>query len=281
MWLDCLVFDHRCLSAGCLSFIVRGDNGMVETTIEVDLKQEFHDDGWPSRGTELGIPPEGGYTGDTSGRLHPWEVLAPWTCESCPDPWSQFQALGPEYMGSVVTSSNAICWGDIYTHATHFEEIQIYTWPTRCRSCDTRYKKHKRTTNALVRIFRHPVRMEKVDNIWCFTRDPTYHKIKLITLTVPNTIFRLSSEPGLPVQSVLGRSLCEWTQMPDLVTEVMQQQLKEPLPAIEEEEILERTRRLWTMVCRGNLESSLSGWFDFELHSMDAWRERTRRCYCS
>ena len=32
---------------------------MLETTLEVDLKQEFHDDGWPSRGTELGITPEG------------------------------------------------------------------------------------------------------------------------------------------------------------------------------------------------------------------------------
>lgn len=193
--------------------------------------------------SELGIPPEGGYTGDTSGLVHPFDVLAPWTCESCPDPWSQFKAIGPEFMGNVILSSDEIRWGDIYTHASFVHEIPIYTWPTRCRSCDTRYKKHKRTTNALVRIFRHPVRQEKVDGIWVFTRDETYREIKLITLTVPNTIFRLSSEPpaeqcGGGVQSVLGRSLCEWTQMPGFVTEIMQQQLKEPFRRL-------RKRKFW------------------------------------
>ena len=140
-------------------------------------------------GTELGIPPEGGYTGDTSGPAHFIDVLAPWTCESCPDPWSQFKALGPEFMGTVVTSSDGIRWGDIYTPATFIHEIPIHTWPTRCRECDTRYKKHKRTTNALVRIFRHPLRQEKVDGVWWLLNDRTYEKIKLITLTVPNTIF--------------------------------------------------------------------------------------------
>ena len=121
-------------------------------------------------GTELGIPPAGGYTGDTSGLVHPFDVLAPWTCESCPDPWSQFKAIGPEYMGNVILSSNEIRWGDIYTHASFVHEIPIYTWPSRCTACDTRFRKHKRSTNALVKIWRHPKRMEKLDNQWVLSK---------------------------------------------------------------------------------------------------------------
>ncbi len=135
--------------------------------------------------SELGTTPVGGCTGDSSG-LSNFEVLAPWTCEDCPDPYSQFKAMGAEFLETRVTG-NAIHWGSIYSPATWMLETPIWSWPSRCRSCDSRYKKHKRTTNAIVRCFRHPKRMEKFENTWVYLRDTTYKHLKFICLTEPNT----------------------------------------------------------------------------------------------
>lgn len=215
---------------------VLNDYVQVANSILSKMKSE-------SISSELGTTPEGGCTGDSSG-LHHYDVLAPWTCEDCPDAYSQFKAMGPEFLGLQVTSSNSIQWGSIYTPATWMHEIPIMSWPTRCTSCDTRFKKHKRTTNAIVRIFRHPRRMEKFENIWVYTEDDTYRHLKFICLTIPNTIFRLSSRPVSDVTVIAGRatvleqSLCDWSEMPERVSNLLQDSLKEPFRR-------KRKRKFW------------------------------------
>lgn len=169
---------------------------MVETTIQLGSNQRFD----TAESSELGKPPVGGFTGDTSGLSH-FEALAPWTCEDCPDPYSQFKTLGPEFLGTVYTS-NSIRWGDIYTPASWIHETPIYSWPQRCRDCDTRYKKHKRTTNAIVKCFRHPRRMEKLENIWVYTRDQTYRHLKFICLTTCNPILKLPGGRTSPLEEL-------------------------------------------------------------------------------
>ena len=76
--------------------------------------------------SELGIPPQGVYWGHiwTSASIR---CLAPWTCESCPDPWSQFKAIGPEFMGNVILSSDEFDGGIFTPTQVYVHEIPIYS----------------------------------------------------------------------------------------------------------------------------------------------------------
>lgn len=134
--------------------------------------------------TELGTTPVGGCTGDITG--HTISVLAPWSCEDCPDPYSSVKEHGAEMFGmSTVNLANN--WGSIWSNSYETIQWPIASWPTRCTDCDTRYKKHKRTTNAVWKIYHHPLRMERCGGgEWVFTHATTYREIKMITLTVPN-----------------------------------------------------------------------------------------------
>ena len=129
--------------------------------------------------SELGIPiPVGdGDTGDTSGL--PLYVSGPFTCEVCPQD-KTFNMKHP--------------FARRFGHAcTWTGEQMVATFPERCRECDTRYRKHKRTVNAIVRIYRHSKRQffcEETKQWWNRTDviGRRYRHIKFICLTVPNII---------------------------------------------------------------------------------------------
>ncbi len=127
--------------------------------------------------SELGTTPVGGCTGDTSGLL-PLYVEAAFTCEACPQSLT-FNMKHP----FARRFGHACTW--------HGGEM-VATFPDRCRSCDTRYRKHKRTVNAIVKIYRHSKRQffcEESKQWWNRTDviGRRYRHIKFICLTEPNT----------------------------------------------------------------------------------------------
>ncbi len=140
--------------------------------------------------SELGIPTPvgGGDTGDLSGR---YEILAPWTCEDCSDPYSVIPGIAHDVLGKWETVDR-LKWGDLWSNPIAIQQGFLTTWPDRCTSCDSRYRQHKRTTNAIVRIWRHPRRMEKFENTWVYLKDQKYRYLKFICLTQPNIILTKS-----------------------------------------------------------------------------------------
>lgn len=134
--------------------------------------------------TELGTPPVGGCTGDISGHEEKLWISAPWTCEECPDGMTKPNPKHPSCSNILVNGKQ---WLEFTTFRGEF--MRIGTVPERCTDCDTRYRKHKRTTNAIRAVFRHPSRMYKFEDTWCFVPRTKYRHIKLITLTQPNPFF--------------------------------------------------------------------------------------------
>lgn len=128
----------------------------------------------PSISSEVRNPPEGGVTGDTSGRFH---IEAPWTCEDCP----QNLTVNMNH-----PSARRMFRKHIIEFYSKDGELQVIsTLPERCQgpgSCDTRYRKHKRTTKAIRAVFYHPSRMYQFEDTWCFVSKTKYRHIKLITL---------------------------------------------------------------------------------------------------
>lgn len=138
--------------------------------------------------SEVRNPPEGGVTGDTSGRFH---IEAPWTCEDCP----QNLTVNMNHPRAKRMFNKHMI--EFTTHQGEF--ITISTLPERCRDCDTRYRKHKRTSKAIRAVFYHPNRMYKPEdeNVWCFVptkKGRQYRHIKLITLEHPTHSILLKSQ---------------------------------------------------------------------------------------
>lgn len=129
--------------------------------------------------SEVRNPPVGGVTGDTSGRFY---IEAAWTCEDCPQnltvnmkhPRAR-RIFGGRHIIEFMSDHNG-------------ELLVASSLPERCRECDTRYRKHKRTTKAIRAVFYHPSRMYQFEDTWCFVPNTKYRHIKLITLEHPTAI---------------------------------------------------------------------------------------------
>ncbi len=136
--------------------------------------------------SELGTPPVGGCTGDTTGHVENLWISAPWTCEDCPDGLTKPNPKHPAHQKMLINGKD---WLEFTSYQGEF--IRIGTVPERCTDCDTRYRKHKRTTKAIRAVFHHPNRMYKFEDTMCFVPRTKYRHIKLITLTIPNPIFSM------------------------------------------------------------------------------------------
>lgn len=159
--------------------------------------------------SELGIrvPVGDPDTGDTTGRypgddtwhgiscddLPPLHVDAPWTCEDCP----QNLTVNKKHPAWIRTFGGKHFFEMVSDQG---ELLQMTTLPERCRDCDTRYRKHKRTTRAIVRIYRHPYRQEfcEESKSWWNRTDQVGHDhrfLKFICLTTKNKNLYLDFGP--------------------------------------------------------------------------------------
>lgn len=181
--------------------------------------------------SEVRNPPVGGVTGDVTGHARTYgDVLAPWTCEDCPDPYSAVRELQSGEMWLMAMTKQdklGTPWGSIFSHTGWSDEYLITAWPDRCRECDNRFRKHKRTSNAIRAVFYHPARMYKHEDTWCYVPGTDYKFIKLITLNHPTAVLNFENGNAPMLGSEASAEGGDLSPSPDVLTTWANQVLAE------------------------------------------------------